>query len=32
MENILYYTEYISDEIIKGSDNTWAKCHTDKGN
>lgn len=32
MENILYYTECISDEIIKGSDNTWAKRHTDKGN
>lgn len=32
MEKILHYTEYISDEVIKGSDNTRARHQTDKGN
>lgn len=32
METFLYYSEYISDELIKGSDNTCARHHTDKGN
>lgn len=32
MEKILSFTECIYDEMIKGSDNTCARLHTDKGN
>lgn len=30
MEKTLYYTKYISDEMIKRNDNTCARHHTDK--
>lgn len=32
LEKTVYYTEYISDEMIKGNDNTCARHHTNKGN